>query len=50
MEWWRLLYFIALLTFIGYLIYLCFNEGLSWSLVPTIVMLVTVGLFIYLKK
>jgi len=50
MEWWRLLYFSAVLTFIGYLIYLCFNQGLSWGLLPTSIMLITIGLFIYSKK
>ena len=48
MEWWS--HLSAVITFIGYTIYLCFNEGLSWSLVPTIVMLVTIGLFILLKE
>ena len=50
MEWWRLLYFSAVLTFIVYLTYLYFNDGLSWNLLPTSIMLVTVGLFIYSKK
>ncbi len=50
MEWWRLLYFSAVLTFIGYFIYLLFNEGLSWDLLPTAIMLIAVGLIIYVKK
>ena len=33
MEWWRLLYFSAVLTFIVYLTYLCFNDGLTWDFI-----------------
>tara|TARA_B100000886_G_scaffold57444_1_gene35301 strand:+ start:3447 stop:3599 length:153 start_codon:yes stop_codon:yes gene_type:complete len=50
MEWWRLLYFITFLSFIGYSLYSYFDGGLSWEFLPTAAMLISVGLLIYIKK
>jgi hypothetical protein len=50
MEWWRLLYFIAVIIFVGYSIYSYFDGCLSLDFLPTGIMLLAVGLLIYIKK
>ena len=50
MEWWRIVYVATLILYLGYLIYSFFNNSLSWNVIPTGIVLVSLFWLIYKKK
>jgi len=50
MEWWRIVYVATVIFYLGYSIYLFFNNSLSWNVIPTGIVLLSLFWLIYKKK
>jgi hypothetical protein len=50
MEWWRVVYVATVTLYLGYLIYSFFGNSLSWNVIPTGIVLLSLFWLIYKKK
>lgn len=50
MEWWRVVYVATVTLYLGYLIYSFFDNSLSWNVIPTGIVLLSLFWLIYKKN
>ena len=50
MEWWRILFAIAVIAFISYSVFTFFNVGITKNIIVQGIALLSVGLLIYTRK
>jgi len=50
MEWWRILFKIAVMAFIGYSVLTFFSVGITKNMIAQGIALLSVGLLIYARK